>query len=647
MDTLYKIVKWENARVLLLVLLLGGLTVEAVYSIKSPAIPLLPPHRDGTWIRPNWPANLVAMYGDTEIAAFYRKRIMVTEPSRDIIVDLSAFRNITLFLDRNPLPLPIPSSWKDRIHSVLPAPLLTTGSHELMLRVVNRLGPPLFHLSSNVRGLGDLEGWEFSQDGMIWIPALRCDDMMMVEIRSMFPTVWEGLRSSLRFLVPILMGMLTFAAFRPRWIARFTAPGSVKNILLVLWLIIGINNMFKLPIDIGFDPESHVEYISYLLQNHRLPTASEGMQMFQPPLYYLVSAALYWILIALVSPQAALFLLRLIPLVCALLLVDISFRILRDLFPEKEDFQSCGLVIGGLLPMNLYMCQYVGNEPLAALLTSLLLFLVIKIFRNTEPIRWKDAVLLGGVAGLAILTKVTPVLLVMVICLVFLFIPREEPIGIGSRAKLAGLFLLTAGIVSGWFYVRNWMIFGKPFLGGWDPARNIFWWQDPGYRTVGDFITFGETFRQPIYAAFNGFADGVYSTFWSDGYLSGMAFYSAKPGWNYDLLAAGIVLSLVPASAMGVGIAVAFWRTVKRENWPHTFLLMAIIVYFAALLHLYVSLPIYSTAKATYLMGLTPGFSVMAATGAGLFVRRKYIGPVFVSLLGTWGIMTYLGYFVR
>ena len=647
MDTLYKIVKWENARVLLLVLLLGGLTVEAVYSIKSPAIPLLPPHRDGTWIRPNWPTNLVAMYGDTEIAAFYRKRIMVTEPSRDIIVDLSAFRNITLFLDRNPLPLPIPSSWKDRIHSVLPAPLLTTGSHELMLRVVNRLGPPLFHLSSNVRGLGDLEGWEFSQDGMIWIPALRCDDMMMVEIRSMFPTVWEGLRSSLRFLVPILMGMLTFAAFRPRWIARFTAPGSVKNILLVLWLIIGINNMFKLPIDIGFDPESHVEYVSYLLQNHRLPTASEGMQMFQPPLYYLVSAALYWILIALVSPQAALFLLRLIPLVCALLLVDISFRILRELFPEREDFQSCGLVVGGLLPMNLYMCQYVGNEPLAALLTSLLLFLVIKIFRNTEPIRWKDAVLLGGVAGLAILTKVTPVLLVMVICLVFLFIPREEPIGIGSRAKLAGLFLLTAGIVSGWFYVRNWMIFGKPFLGGWDPARNIFWWQDPGYRTVGDFITFGETFRQPIYAAFNGFADGVYSTFWSDGYLSGMAFYSAKPGWNYDLLAAGIVLSLVPASAMAVGIAVAFWRTVKRENWPHTFLLMAIIVYFAALLHLYVSLPIYSTAKATYLMGLTPGFSVMAATGAGLFVRGKHIGPVFVSLLGTWGVMTYLGYFVR
>lgn len=647
MDTLYKIFRWENARVLLLVLLFGGVSAEAVYSIKSPAIPLLPPHLNGTWIRPNWPTNLVAMYGDTEIVAFYRKRIMVTEPSRDIIVDLTAYRSITLFLDRNPLPLPVPSSWKDRIHYVLPAHLLTSGSHELMLRVANRMGPPLFHLSSNVGGLGDLEGWEFSQDGMIWIPALRCDDMMMVEIRSMFPTVWEGLRSSLRFLVPIFAGVLALAAFRPRCIVRFVAPGSIRIILLALWSIIGINNMFKLPIHIGFDPESHVEYISYLLQNHRLPTASEGMQMFQPPLYYLVAAALYWILNTLVSPQTALFLLRLVPLFCALLLVDISFRILRELFPEREDLQSYGLVVGGLLPMNLYMCQYMGNEPLAAVLTSLLLFLAIKIFRKTEPIRWKDAVLLGGVAGLAVLTKVTPVLLVLVLCLVFLFMPREEPIGIGSRVKVAGLFLLTVGIVSGWFYVRNWIIFGKPFLGGWDPSRNIFWWQDPGYRTVGDFITFGETFRQPIYAAFNGFADGVYSTFWSDGYLSGMAFYSAKPGWNYDLLAAGIVLSLVPASAMGIGIAVAFWRTVKRESWPHTFLLMAIIVYLAALLHLYVSLPIYSTAKATYLMGLTPGFSVMAATGAGLLVRGKYIGPVFVSLLGTWGIMTYLGYFVR
>ena len=234
MDTLSKIFEWENARVLLLVLLLGGVSAEAVYSIKSPAIPLLPPYLDGTWIRPNWPANLVAMYGDTEIAAFYRKRIMVTEPSRIISVDLTAYRNVTLFLDRNPLPLPVPSSWKDRIHYVLPAHLLTSGSHELMLRVANRMGPPLFHVSSNVGGLGDLEGWEFSQDGMIWIPALRCDDMMMVEIRSMFPTVGEGLRSSLRFLVPVLAGVLALAAFRPRCIVRFAAPGSIRIIFLVL-----------------------------------------------------------------------------------------------------------------------------------------------------------------------------------------------------------------------------------------------------------------------------------------------------------------------------------------------------------------------------------------------------------------------------
>jgi hypothetical protein len=646
MGTLRNIIRWENARILFASVFLCGFALEAVYCLTSPAVPLLPPRRDGSWIRPNHPANLVA-YDDSESSVLYRKRLVAPEKAGDVAVELTAYRDAAVFLDGRPIPFPAPSSWKDRVRILIPSHLLTPGPHELLLRVRNRMGPPLFHLSSDIAGLGEPEGWEFSPEGTVWKPAARCDDMMTVELRAMFPTVPEALRGSLRILLPLFAGILAAVCWKPRPLVRFAAPGSLRFFLMALWAILGINNIFKLSLDVGFDYEFHVEYFDYILQNHRLPIASEGVQMFQPPLYYLLAAALYRAFNAFFPPETSLLLLRIIPLACGLLLVELSARILRELFPEREDLQSCGLVVGGLLPMNLSACHYFGNEPLAALLTALLLYRVIVTFRKREPIHWRDAVFLGAVGGLGTLAKVTPALLIPVICLFFLFVPREDSFGPGIRAKLAGLFLLAAVAVSGWFYLRNWFIFGKPFIGGWDPLTNTRWWQDPGYRTVGDFLTFGEVLRQPILAVFNGFADGVYSTFWSDGYLGGKAFFSFRPAWNYTLLAAGIALSVVPASSMGFGAAIAFWRTARRDSWPQTFLLAAAFVYLAALLHLYISLPIYSTAKATYLMGLTPVFSVLAATGAGLFVGRKYVGPLFVSLLGTWGATTYLAFFIR
>ncbi len=646
MDGRAKIFTWRNARIILIVLFLGGVAAEALYGLQSPAIPLLPPTRDGEWLRPNLPASLGAISGDLDTVVFYRKRFTVSEPSGDIVADVTAFRNAEIFLDGNQVSVPFPSSWKDRIRFTLPSRLLGKGPHELMLRVRNRLGPALFQLTSNIPRLGDADGWECSPDGMVWIPATRCDDLMVVETRSMFPTTREGIQRSLRLLIPLTVGILILAAFKPRPLISLAAPGRLKILLLAFWLILGINNMFKLPLYVGFDAKDHWDYISYLLENHRIPVSSEGWQMFQPPLYHVVSAALYWILSQFAPPETSMFLLRIIPLACALLLVDLSARILRELFPEREDLQSCGLVVGGLLPMNLYMCQSLGNEPLTAVLTALLLYLSVRIFRKSDPVRWTDAALLGVVGGLAMLTKVTPVLLIPIICLFLLLIPRGDALTVGSRARMAGLFLLTVVAVSGWFYARNWILFGKPFLGGWDPLRNVLWWQDPGYRTVADFLTFGEALKQPVYAAFNGFADGIYSSFWSDSYLSGIDLFSARPKWNYVLLATGVALSLVPASAMGAGVALAFWRAVKQEELPHTFLFVAMFVYLAALLHLYVSLPIYSTAKASYLMGLTPVFGVMSARGAGLLVRRKYVGAIFASLLATWGVVTYLTYFV-
>jgi len=211
------------------------------------------------------------------------------------------------------------------------------------------------------------------------------------------------------------------------------------------------------------------------------------------------------------------------------------------------------------------------------------------------------------------------------------------------RMKSVGLFIATLCIVSGWFFARNWLELGKPFYGGWDPSRSIVWWQEPGYRILRDYLSFGEALKQPMFAAFYGFADAVYSTFWADGYNSGMV---EVFDWNYLPLAAGTAFSVIPALSMAVGLLIAFWQTCRKEWWPNTFLFASIGIYLAGLFHLYSSVPIFSTAKASYTMGLTPAYAVMAAIGAERFIHKKYLAALFVSLLVTWGALTYIGFFV-
>src|SRR5439155_16512995 len=45
-----------------------------------------------------------------------------------------------------------------------------------------------------------------------------------------------------------------------------------------------------LPAVVGFDAMQHLNYIKYLQEHHSLPLPAQGMVMFHPPLYYIISA---------------------------------------------------------------------------------------------------------------------------------------------------------------------------------------------------------------------------------------------------------------------------------------------------------------------------------------------------------------------
>ena len=95
--------------------------------------------------------------------------------------------------------------------------------------------------------------------------------------------------------------------------------------------------------------------------------------MFQPPLYYLLAAAVYQSFLSLFSAETVIRILKLLSFLCGMVQVEICYRTLRNAYPGKESLQVIGTLLGGLLPMNLYLSQSLGNEPLVGCLTALLI----------------------------------------------------------------------------------------------------------------------------------------------------------------------------------------------------------------------------------------------------------------------------------
>jgi hypothetical protein len=132
---------------------------------------------------------------------------------------------------------------------------------------------------------------------------------------------------------------------------------------------------------------------------------------------------------------------------------------------------------------------------------------------------------------------------------------------------------------------------------------------------------------------------------WLDGFVSGRVVPPEDFPWNLRWMLVGAWLALAPMGFLLASPATC-WRREFRESRAAILLaLAAVAVYLAALVDFYVRLPIYSTAKATYLLGLLPCLAILAAVGAAPLLRFRVGRALVFSTLTCWGIASYLAYF--
>ena len=76
------------------------------------------------------------------------------------------------------------------------------------------------------------------------------------------------------------------------------------------------------------------------------------------------------------------------------------------------------------------------------------------------------------------------------------------------------------------------------------------------------------------------------------------------------------------------------------------FAVFCVNVYISAILYLFLIIPIYSTAKATYTLGVIPCYAVLSAAGFDVLIRGPLRRAIVFGVIACWAVGAYLAYFV-
>jgi 4-amino-4-deoxy-L-arabinose transferase-like glycosyltransferase len=644
-----------------LLLLFAGATLGA--TLWSSDVPFLLGGDGADWIGYPRPAVTHAIPSNlTAVPALrFSKTFQLKEARTPLTVEVRALRGFELRLNERPLASRDwrASGWKRRTSITLEEGL-RAGENLLEVDVRNPFGPALLHLELDGPGIriGSDETWAVAGSDGRSAGALRADDTRPNRRARGQPSTVQVLRehrdSLLFWFVACALVYLATRGRLPTFVGRRFPEIALVGIV-AFWLYLFAAKFTRLPVTSGFDAPAHLDYVRFLLEQRSLPLASDGWSMYHPPLFYALSAGALTLFGAGVSSPEARWILRLVPFLAGVGQVLLTYALARRVFPGDPVRTSVAVLFAGLLPMNVYTAAYVSNESLHGFLAGAALLVTCWLLLcQGSRARW--TVLLGGVIGLALLTKITTFVLLPGI-LATLAAKRWIADGAPpprAAASVVGV-VAVAATVAGWFYLRNQLELGQPLVGNWNvPGQTETWWQSPGFHRPGYYLSFGASLVRPFFSAFHSFWDGLYASFWGDGLVAGIALEGAPTGlrqvlrdrawlWNYDFMAIGYVLAL-PATGCG---ALGFLRLARnsfrgsdlRRRWLNTFLTLSLLVMGFAVFWMTLRLPYYAQAKAFYALAMVGPLALTFAEGFAAVRERleRHGAPWLGALLYGWG----------
>ena len=301
---------------------------------------------------------------------------------------------------------------------------------------------------------------------------------------------------------------------------RFAGRSATRRLFLILVLYVSVALAYGLvtPVYEGPDELGHVLYVKHIAEGRGIPVQSReyaiaygfGQEGSQAPLYYALNAALVRVLglsvddlegVPEINPfttcgrprwrdnvafyrhdprletfpyqgaARAVHVMRLLSVLLGGMTVAAVYAATRLAFPGCEQAALLAAVLVAFNPQFAFMGGVVNNDNLVNCLTAAAVALTLYCLRR--GFTWKRALVLGLVCGLAPLAKLGGLMALAFAGMGLLARGVSQGAGrklraadrrrhwlsvIGQGALILGVFLAVAG----WWFVRNWVLYGDP-----------------------------------------------------------------------------------------------------------------------------------------------------------------------------------------
>ncbi len=259
------------------------------------------------------------------------------------------------------------------------------------------------------------------------------------------------------FVLEILAAMARPVGLAPRFVAvtagfllvvamaallrrlRFDT-GTILVLLGGVWLYLGYLG-YTVYTERNYDGGAQLEYIEFIVKNHKLPKADTCFVCHHPPLYYVLGAAAYAVFgrLKLIAPTDGL---QLYSLAVFLAFVVFGALLSRELARDRREVQLVSALVV-FWPYSVHNCVRVHNDTLVSTLLVASLWLTVRWARHDRP---RDLYLAGFVGALGILTKSSAIVIGAVLAILLakrlLFAPNKARTLL--RGSLVGAMLVAA-----------------------------------------------------------------------------------------------------------------------------------------------------------------------------------------------------------
>ncbi|HJO24660.1 MAG: hypothetical protein GY772_03500 [bacterium] len=410
--------------------------------------------------------------------------------------------------------------------------------------------------------------------------------------------------------------------------------------VILLVLVAGAmraNNASVYQLHWGFDAHWNWEYVEHLTRTWELPAPHDGWSFAQPPLFFYTAAALARTMDG-ASKRDVTIAIRLMSSAIGLLGIAAAVFCVARAAPRdrRRWFIASGLLL--FLPVHVYMSAMLSQEILVSALVACAAVGVALQLGNQLSLRrvQRRAAGLGFIAGLAVLTKLSGVLLIAAACTTWIIdgLRRGEwRRGLTCAAVFGGV----ATLVGAGYYVRNLVQFGYIYPHDL-PVHARIHTMPPGERSLGDYLrvplatfTDPQVLNRDLVTSVWG---TTYTTLWFDGHRIVLP---RKDPAITRLGTAMLLLALIPSAAFAVGLWRGLRRAVAEPGGVDTLFLLLVALTLAGYAFFTWRNPWYATVKGSYLLGMLVPFGyytseVLADWTRGMGLRQVFVWAALSAL---------------